>query len=146
MTVYREATTGDVPQLLEMGVSFLASTAYGQHVPTNRAQLATTARWLIEAPEGVVLVAERDGRLVGMIGAAIFTHPISGEQMASELFWWVEPDSRGAIGVRLLKRLEAWARRRGAVKVQMIAPTWEVEQVYSALGYARVEVAYQRSL
>ena len=93
------------------------------------------------------IVLETGGRVVGMIGLAVLPHFMSGELVASELFWWVEPEARrGTGGVRLLRRAESWARSTQAVRMQMIAPTAHVAKFYQALGYVPMEVAYQGSL
>jgi GNAT superfamily N-acetyltransferase len=59
--------------------------------------------------------------------------------------WWVEPGHRG-IGVRLYYALERWARARGAVALQMIAPTEAVAAIYRRLGYGAIETIYQKRL
>jgi GNAT superfamily N-acetyltransferase len=138
----REATLGDVPRLVEMGARFLAST-YAGSLTDNPVQMAHLAKHLITLETGLVLVAERSGRVVGMIGMLIFPHVLSGELCGGELFWWVDPEARG-VGLRLLRRAETWAIDRGAVRLQMVAPTPDVGALYERLGYAFVETAYSR--
>jgi GNAT superfamily N-acetyltransferase len=141
----RLATNADVPRLVEMGRRFISSTNYQSLLPVNPTQMSDFARRLIEARG--VLVCERDGAVVGMIGLAFFPHFISGEMVAAEVFWWLEPEYRGGTeGIRLLRAAESQARARGAVKLQMIAPSDEVSAMYQRMGYAFVEAAYQRSL
>ena len=139
----REATGADVPRIVEMGQRFLTVTPYRDLMRGNPETMAATVTGLLATPQGLVLVAERDGALVGMIGVLIFPHHVSGEWTAGELFWWMEPGARGG-GVRLLKRAEAWAHARGAVRMQMIAPDEQIGQMYARLGYAPIEVAYER--
>jgi GNAT superfamily N-acetyltransferase len=141
----RMATRRDIPRLVEMGQHFLDSTVYRGLIGRNTSQMAATASMLIDSPDGCVVVAERSGVVVGMLGALVFTHHISGERVGGEVFWWVEPEHRGC-GVRLLKASETWARARGAVRMQMIAPTPDVGALYQRMGYAAVETTYQRSL
>lgn len=140
----REATEADVARIVEMGRRFRRETVY-QRVPENVAQMTWLAHGLIAAEAGTILVAERDGALIGMLGLLVYSNPISGEWTAGELFFWVEPEHRG-YGVRLLRRAEAWAVGHGASRIQMIAPTPEVETFYARLGYAAVEVAYDKAL
>jgi len=143
--VIRDATEQDIPRLVAMGERFLTETVYRGRVPVDPATMARTLALLVATENGTVLVSERDGVVVGMIGLLLFENPISGELTAGELFWWVEPEHRG-IGVRLLKRAEQWARRAGARKVHMIAPTPEVGQLYDRLGYGYLEAAYQKAI
>ena len=46
-------------------------------------------------------VPSGDGAIVGMLGFIIHDHFISGEKVAGEVFWWMEPEHRGD-GLKLL--------------------------------------------
>lgn len=140
----REATHADVPRLVEMGRRFLDETNYGADTPFNAAQLAQFAQWLIDH-DGVIFVVERDGVIVGMLGAMQYHHPMSGASTVAEMFWWVEPEARGD-GVRLVKRVEAWARDRQAMQIILTAPTARVGRLYDRLGYHATETSYVRSM
>ena len=140
----REATLTDLPRLVEMGRHFLAA-SYRDTLTENLAQMATLAEQLVTQDNGTILVLERDGILVGMIGMLIFPHHLSAERTAGEVMWWIEPDARGA-GIRLLKEAEQWARDHGARKIQMIAPNARVGQLYARLGYAQIEIAFQKDV
>jgi len=146
----RDAVIGDVDALVALGASFLAQTPYGALLPTNPAAIAAIMTHLITSDDGVIFVAHLgDGTLTGMVGAMCFRHLLSGEWVASELFWWMEPAARGGLdGVRLLKLAETWARAQGAAKLQMIAPidAPAVARVYVRRGYTPVEIAYQLDL
>lgn len=139
----RLACAADVPRLVEMGLRFRAETDYARHLVENPAQMAELAARLI-ASDGV-LVSERAGALVGMLGYVLFPHFLSGELVAGEVFWWVEPEHRGE-GVKLLREAERRAKQRGALKLQMIAPNEKVGALYQRFGYSYVESTFQRSL
>jgi hypothetical protein len=139
-TVIRHAMPADVPQIVEMGLRFLRSTVYRDRLAESPVSMERIAMQLIGGA-GALLVAERGGLLVGMIGVLLFEHPLSGEWIAGELFWWSE---QPRAGMRLLREAEAWARASGAAALQMIAPTTQVERVYQARGFAQIEVAYQK--
>jgi GNAT superfamily N-acetyltransferase len=141
----RRATLADVPTLVEMGLRFHRSTPYAAHLAVDADAVEAVMQQLVTADHGAVFVAEKDGAVVGMIGGAHYIQPFTTRRIASECFWWVNPDARGC-GVRLERALRAWATAEGATVLQMIAPTPDVEQLYERLGYTRVEVMYQRSL
>lgn len=130
--------------LADMGVRFLAD-LYSGVLVGNRAALAALMAGLMAAPRGCVLVAERDGLVIGGICGVVHEHPMSGDTIASELGWWTNPDARGP-GVRLLKAFEAWARTQGACALQMVAPNDHVGAFYRRVGYAQVETLYQRRI
>jgi GNAT superfamily N-acetyltransferase len=139
----RPATAADVPRLVEMGRRFRSETGYAKILAENPAKMTELATQL--AASGGLLVSERAGELVGMIGFYVYPHFLSGESTAGEVFWWVEPEHRGE-GVKLLKEAERRARTAGAETMQMIAPTDRVATLYKRLGYEFVEASYQRSL
>ncbi len=144
----REATRADVPAVVAMGEHFVAQSSYHGLIASNPAQMTALAEWLIDTPTAALFVAAQDEGaqdITGMIGLALYPHPIAGDVFASELFWWVEPAHRGQ-GVRLLVRAEQWAKEHGAVWMQMSAPTLEVGELYMRRGYVPMETAYQRSL
>ena len=68
VVVVRCATSADVPALVEMGVSFIA-TVYPDQFATNRDQLTALCDILRQDAHSLLLVAERDGQIVGMLGA-----------------------------------------------------------------------------
>ncbi len=141
----REASEGDVPRLVELGLRFMHESAYGQHLSINRQAQAELARSLIEAPHGLVLVDEQDDEVVGMIGVIATRHPHSGDPVMSELFWYVLPRARGT-GVKLLLRAEAWGRQNGITKSLVVSPSDAVAALYERLGYEPLERQFIKTL
>jgi GNAT superfamily N-acetyltransferase len=139
----REAVTEDIPRMVEMGCRFRRSTPYQAHLKENPAQMAQLGQQLIA--QHTLLVTEREGAIVGMFGYVLFDHFLSGEKVAGEVFWWVEPEHRGQ-GIRLLKEAERRARLAGAQRMQMIAPSDEVADMYKRMNYQFVEASYQLTL
>lgn len=139
----REATPLDVPALVAMGREFLATSDYHALLLDNPDQMAALATQLIAADLGVVLVADHDGTLTGMIGVLVTAHHLSAEPVAMEAFWW---SSTPGDGVRLLRASEAWARDCGAVAMQMVAPSERVGALYARMGYDLIERGYMRRL
>ena len=145
--IYREATTDDLPRLTAMLREFVTSTKYRKFVGASDAHLETFLFSLLGQIDRRIFVAEKHDAVIGMIGVLAYVHPMSGELCAGELFWWLDPQHRGA-GGWLLRRAENWARDSGAKSLQMIAPSDapHVGAMYERLGYERVETAYQRTL
>lgn len=140
----RHATEADVPRIVEMGRRFVESTAYQGRIGFDPARVESLARGMLSTPNMAGFVSERDGVVVGMLGMHVYEHPMSGERVATETVWWMDPEHRGTDGVRLLKAGEAWARSLNATTLYMVAPSPEVERLYAALGYARLETTYER--
>jgi GNAT superfamily N-acetyltransferase len=140
----RGAFDSDRDRLLEMAAQFVADSSY-------RAFVGLTSRQVEEHVEmiwrvGAIFVAEVDGQAVGMIGGLILPNPIVGERWAYEMAWWVDPEHRGR-GWELVERLEAWARDRGALRLQLVAPEGSgIGTIYRRKGYAPIETAYVKEL
>jgi len=144
-TIMRFAKAGDVPRLVDMGLRFIEESSYNGRLAKNRHALEKLMLRLIEQPDGYLAVSERLGILTGMIGCAAYVHPWSGEWIAGELFWWVEPEHRGS-GVSLMGAAERWANDKDCVRFQMIAPNERLANLYEARGYMKLEEAWQKDL
>lgn len=144
MTI-RRATEQDFDGMADMSEHFLSATPYGTLLDASPDTLVSFMRSLAGLETAAMWVAESDGRLVGMVAGWVFQHPFSGQPIASELVWWVEPEARGTVGIRLLDAFETWAKKRGATGIQMIAPeSSSIGALYERRGYRRVETLYQR--
>lgn len=141
----RPATRADIPEIVDLGVRHLRDSHYAEFVEPDRAHMAAFARMLIEAPCALLLVAEKDGRIIGTIGMMATPHPYSGQPVLSEMFWYVAPEARGS-GVRLLRAAETWGREIGARHIIMIAPDSRVSSFFQRLGYARLEEQFIKAL
>lgn len=143
----REATLADLPALLEMFETFRQTPAYARYVAKAPAVAEAFLRSLLASPDATIFVRGWDGEIVGMLGVMAYAHPMSGERMASELFWWLDQDSRGS-GGWMLRRAEKWAKAHGAIRLQMVSPVEKsrVRETYTALGYREFEVSYYKEL
>lgn len=141
----RQATPEDLERIVEMGVRFINETSYVKFLSPSVESITMSVVNLMANPNAILLVSGSDATVTGMIGMLSFDHPFSGERVASEMFWWVDPEARGD-GIRLLVAAEKWAKEAGAVKVQMVAPNERVGEIYERLSYTPVETMYQRAL
>ena len=141
----RSAIETDVPRIVDMGLTFMRL-YYAGKLTENREQLEATVRGLLTNEKARILVSENGHGVDGMISFVISPHPFSGEVSALELVWWVEPEARGTIGLKLLREAAQVASQMGATKIVMISPTAAVDQLYKRLGYEEVEKVFQRRL
>jgi len=169
----RAATVDDFPRLAEMGSKFMASSRYGDFLPTTPKMLEALLAVITEV--GVVLVCERvtlkvpqlsypgrapiiaateehpaigsDHNLVGMIALVALPHPMTGEVYVEEMAWWVEPDHRGSVGPRLHIAGEEWAKAKGISLMRMLSPAGsDLGIYYGRRGYVEVETAWVKRL
>lgn len=141
----RTATEADVPRIIEMGMRSIDSGPYKDEIKNPIVAAETAAK--VMAGNGRILLAEEDGKTVGLFGFIIYDHFYTGRKTAIELMWYVEPEYRhGFTAIALLRAAQRVAKELGAEKMQCSAPTEEVGRAYEAVGYRKLEVAYQRSL
>ncbi len=143
----RTANRTDLDRVVAMFAEFVASTQYARYVGNDPSYSATMMERLITDDQCELFVVDGEESVVGMLGVMVFTQPFSGETIASELFWWLDPKHRGH-GVWLLRRAENWARSKGATRMSMMAPIDKprVGEIYKAVGYSEVERVFQRDL
>ena len=147
-TVIRRATLDDLQRVVGMFAEFVSSSQYARYVGNDSAHATKMMTRIIEGADCALFVADSsDNGVIGMLGVMAFIQPFSGELVASELFWWLDPKHRGN-GVWLLRRAENWAREYGAKRLSMMAPIdkQRVAEIYSAIGYQEVERVFQRDL
>lgn len=149
MTTIRKATLADVPEIVRMSAAFYPTTHYAQWCDMDEETVADLASNLIE--NHIFLVAESEGRLVGMVG--VFIVPFMFNRHASfgvEVVWWVDPAARGSyIAASLLQAIEQPARDAGADRIQMVhmpnSPP-QAAALYERCGYSRSEISYTKDL
>jgi GNAT superfamily N-acetyltransferase len=147
--VIRPACATDVDAVQRMAARFLSAEGpYADRFQADPERIAALVAYLTQATDGAAgFIAEQDGQAVGMFGVFSLEHPITGQRVASELCWWMEPEARGSrVGLELLRAAEGWAKDHGAVWMEMIAPSARVAQFYERLGYERTDVHYLKRL
>ena len=148
----RKATTNDLPVLLEMGHQFLTNTVYRHVMSENPDMLRALFVGLIESESGLLLVADHGNKVtgpdvVGTIGMSVYEHPMSGDTVSSEAFWWINPEARGGRdSVRLLRATEEWVKEQGARWMHMVAPSRRVGHFYERLGFLPLEMHYTKAV
>lgn len=144
--VIRTADPSDMDGLVTMARHFIASTEYGTQIPDDEAHCRRVIEQLLGGG-GVVVVAERDGTLAGMIGGLVYQHFLTTRITATEAFWWVEPNARGArIAKDLLEAFAAWATDRGAAVIELGSRHEKLDRFYARLGYRAVERVFQKEV
>lgn len=147
----RDARHEDIPAIVAMGARFFAEAEWSDVTEWDDDSVSVTLANLIEGEGGILLVAEKDGRLVGMTGGLVHPayfniHHLTGQ----ELFWWVAPEWRKGIGAEMFHRLEHEAKMRGAQSWSMIAldrvRPKAMDRVYKVSGYRCSEHSYIKRL
>ncbi len=141
----RLAADGDVPSLIVMATHFLEQTHYGETIPVTPTRIEAKVRRLMDI--GVVLVADGPIGPVGMVAGLVYEHFLTDSQTANEAWLWVEPESRGGhIADDLMDALEAWARQRGAARLEVGSYRPALDRWYLRRGFTPRERIFAKEL
>lgn len=147
MTTVRFAEIRDVVPIMDMALQFHKNTSYGALFKLDEDLTAKAVIDLITGTQGEVILAEDDGRVVGMIGLILHDHWLSGDKVAAELFWWCDVPGQG-VGTKLRLAAEIWAHAAGCTKITMIVPSGAVAlwKNLDQAGYRTVEETMMKDL
>lgn len=145
----RAAVPADCPRILELGERFFNEAGWRDVATWDRVSVIDTLEALSRG--GVLLVAEADGVVVGIAGAALYpAYFNAGLTMAQELFWYVEAAHRNGLGAALLRELEAGCRAKGAHTFTMITVAGLDDEllakVYRRKGFRPAERSFIKRL
>ena len=128
----RPAGTADLPALVGLLSELFSLEA--DFAPEPARQRRGLAALLAAGDRAAVLVAERDGAVVGLVTGQLVISTAEGGPAAWVEDLVVEAAARGAgAGRLLLDALGAWARERGATRLQLLVD----EENLAAHGFYR---------
>jgi GNAT superfamily N-acetyltransferase len=144
----REASSADLDALVRLlGILFAIEEDFRPDAVRQRRGL-----WLmLEDPaRRRVLVAERGGAVIGMVTGQLVVSTAEGAPAVLVEDLIVEEAERGrGVGRLLLRALEAWARERGATRLQLLADRGNEQALafYARLGWRATRLlGLQRAL
>ncbi len=150
--IIRPARPDDLPDLLQCGVEFLEAGAQTYAVSPNPEELRGILVRFLAHPDMCVLVAERDGEILGgLVGTLTQLWFAPTVSVAAELAWFVRAHARGgAAAVRLLRAFESWAATRHVAYVTVSCiPSLKgdaVATLFARAGYHEAERAFLRRI
>lgn len=124
-----------------MGVAFLREDHFKGALDVNTDTLVDYMAALIQGEHSAILMDQH-----GMIGVRVSRHPMSGEWVAAESFWYVTIGHRNGLGRDLMHAAEKWSKDNGARRMQMSAPDDRVGRVLARRGFRPLETTYQKDL
>lgn len=150
--VVRPIAEADLPAYLEMAAAFHKDCPVRDLMPFDPEGTAEFLTNLIGNENFRAVIAEVDGKPVGITGAALYPMFFSPENfVVQELWWWLSPDHRGSgVAQRMYKDIENWAMDSGAVAVFMIAlhndNVERMAKLYSRSGFRPMERTFMKGL
>jgi GNAT superfamily N-acetyltransferase len=145
MPVVRPAVRADLEALVRLlGVLFSIEADF--HPDPGR-QRRGLARLLEDPARCLVLVAEEAGAVVGMVTVQLVVSTAEGGDAGLLEDLVVDEAHRGTgVGRRLVEAAEAWARARGATRLQLLADVANAPALgfYARVGWTRTQLVCLR--
>jgi hypothetical protein len=145
------ADVNDIPELKRMALLFKDYSPY-KDFPTDNTKLEETIYGLIqESPlSSVVLIAEVDGKAIGMIAGVAREFLWSRDKHATEIVWWVDEEHRAGPGKELNQVFVHWAKKIGCKYLHMTALENEdkknIVKIYKKLKFKPLESAFIKEI
>lgn len=115
----RPATTADISDLVALGEAMHGESQYARFT-WNARKVCGLMDWLLANDDGLLLVAELEGRVVGGFLGMVADHWCLDTKLATDFALYVEPGRRGGIqAARLVKAYREWAQGRGAPEPEL---------------------------
>ena len=122
MVEIRIATHGDATAIAALGAQFHDEAGWSDIASYVENDCAEFIKMMVDADGAVLYVADHEGKIVGMAGGVVVPLYFNRTHLhGQEMFFWVHPEHRGAIGSKLFDALERGASEIGAKSFQMVA-------------------------
>lgn len=135
----RPATHDDIDRLAELGEMMHAESRFAR-LPIDLHKVRALFAHLIESPDGLLIVSESDGVVIGGFAGYVVEHYFARTLVADDFALFVDPEYRGGMSApRLLKAYVDWAKGKGAVMIHAGITTGvhvdETAKLYERLGF-----------
>jgi GNAT superfamily N-acetyltransferase len=142
----RPANYEDIPRLVELGEVMHGESRY-RVLPYAPNKVFGLLANMIEKADGLLIVSEKNGEIVGGFAGMVVEHWFSNSRIATDFALFIHPEHRGGMtAARLLKAFVTWARERGAVLITAGITTGVTTdsstRLYQAIGFEPVGIAF----
>lgn len=107
-------------------------------------------RWVLGSDTGIMLLAKENGVVVGGVGGVLTKFQTSELLNFVEMFYWVSETHRGTLPLKLIRKAEKEAKKRGAKRMVMAcmenSMPDRVERLYLSLGYRPMERHFMKEV
>ncbi len=140
----RTATLSDIPALVRMGRAFVET---GVDIPFDENYASRSIQGMMLAYDREVFVLDLDGKISGMLCAAVADSPLAPVRVGVEIVFWIDPEARGRWANQFIQAYEAWAKNLGAhaASLSSLADV-PVGKFYERAGYCHTETTHSKVL
>ena len=140
----RKATIKDIKGIESLGEKFYNEAEFSKKgLGLDVSTFGILVTQLLDYPSVLILVVEKDNKIIGTIGGVISPWLLdTNQKILQELWWYIDPEYRG-IGHRLIVKFEKEAVKLGANFVLMVTLDSKHEDklitYYNKMGYNHLE-------
>lgn len=147
-TLIRDATPDDLDLLMDIAQAMHQESPRFSKLAFSEAKVLQLYVGLMELPNGLLAVAEKDGVVVGGVAGIVTEHWFSTDLTANEFAVFILPEHRGGMtAARLVQHYVQWAKAQGAKLIQLGISTGvqpvETAALYRALGLKEFSVGFE---
>lgn len=143
MTI-RLAEPRDKIELIQLALDYADQQA-DLDISPDVEQLAKHIDLLIENEGFTLLIAEKDGHVVGTIGLAVQYNFLTSELTCMKMVWIVSPAHKGA-GLALLRAGEKWAKSQSATVFVVGSMDKPTSELMKNLKFKPQELLFRKEL
>jgi len=111
----RNAEPKDLPALVQIGQKFHAESEQYSRLSYSGLKVLFLLKSLLANNDGMLIVAEKDGEIIGGMAAMVFQEWYSYEKLATDICIFILPEHRGtAIAAEMIDHYKKWAKERQA--------------------------------
>lgn len=147
----REATSGDLVDCVDLLRKFSDESGTTRLLGFDEEVVFWRLQGASVNPDYLINVLTVDDVVEGICVGFVVQSLTSMVTQGTEIAWYVNKEFRGSsYSIRLMKKLEEWARGKGAnclsmVSLENLSPEIS-ESIYSKLGYSKVETTFVKVL
>lgn len=148
MCLVRQANLGDLYQLMDIAEAMHHESPRYSALEFSKEKMQALYIKLIEQDNCLMLVADKDGEVVGGLGGAISEGWFTTDLIASEFGVFLIPEHRGGItAARMIKQFIDWAKWNGAKMINLGISTGihteETAKLYRSLGLKQCSIGFE---
>lgn len=143
----RKATLDDIEQMVELGTEMHLESEYVRY-SFDPIKVAKTLTGVIEDKNGIAIVAERDGSILGGMIGYVTSHYFGNDLVASDLAVFVTSEERkGRLALKLIYSFIEQAKSLGANHISLANSTGvesdRIKALYERIGFKHVGYVFQ---
>jgi GNAT superfamily N-acetyltransferase len=147
MTIIRPATYDDLDMLLLIAKAMQEESPRFSRMTFSQRKMLQLFINLIDSENGLVLVAEVEGEIVGGFAGMVIEHFFTDDLVANDIGLFLIPNARGGtLAARLIKQYIAWAKTKTEFIQLGISTGVHMEktaELYQALGLQQCSIGFE---